>query len=208
MTFSGNLFLLLEAPYSVGSKTGIFTKIFKNSIPGRSVYDILLATVSTFQSKKINPYNPIGNDGYNFHTDHTTPYNYFEIKFINYYLNATHIVEKTDDLNYPTSFNISVVTTKGETKLVFDQNNSNILANEKYAYFPLQYPTMIKSMKMQLTDKRITNNGTPRDWALELFFFDIFGSLYKGHEISCETKNIECYRGQNLMNYVIHVIVS
>lgn len=137
--------------------------------------------MSTKRSYSEDPYAPVGNDGYNFHTDYNTPYNFFELNLKRYTIKATHIVAKSYPVEYPITFNLSALTPYGERILIADRINSTDFENGNYAYFPLKKPTNIVSTKLQMTGRRMTKVGKHyNDWALEIFFFDIFGTLYNG----------------------------
>lgn len=172
--------MLLNAPYSNDAKAGIFTKIRANHIPGVSIKDIAISKLSTSLNADIDQYAPIGNVGKNFHTDNGTPYNYFNLNLAGYYIKATHIIAKSYEKNYPITFNISVKSIHMHQNLIIDRKNSNDPVSGAYAIFPLKTPMNIISTKFQLTGKRKCTDGTNiNDWALELYFFDIFGTLYE-----------------------------
>lgn len=98
-----------------------------------------------------------------------------------YTIKATHIVAKSYPVLYPITFNLSALTPYGERILIADRINSTDFENGNYAYFPLKKPTNIVSTKLQMTGRRMTKVGKHyNDWALEIFFFDIFGTLYNG----------------------------
>lgn len=84
--------------------------------------------------------------------------------------------------HYPITYNFSAMTPNKNEILIANRKNVTDFANAKYVVFPLESPTYIISTKLQMTGRRYSQRVPEYfDWALELFFYDIFGTLYEGN---------------------------
>lgn len=156
---------------------GIFHKLSKRSSP--TIYDVVNATMSTVCANdnfNFGPYNPLFNNGKACHSDYITPYNYLELKLNNYNIQPTQILSKSYSANYPISFNITGIDRFNKEILLVNKVNSDVLKDGKVYKFEVSRPLRLISIKFQLTDKRHYGVNNP-DWALELFIFDMFGTL-------------------------------
>lgn len=145
-----------------------------------SIYQVVSAKLSSvYDNDYLNfgPYNPLFNVGKECHSDYTTPYNFLELKFNNYTIQPTHILSKSYTLNYPISFSITGIDIFHNTILIDKKENSQVLKNGQIYVSKVIDSKKFLSIKFQLDGKRINGEKNMRDWVLELFLFDIFGTL-------------------------------
>lgn len=102
---------------------------------------------------------------------------------------------------------MSAKTTNLKRILIADRKNSNDFVGGSYAIFPLEKPTNIISTKFQLTGTRVSHVlGDNNDWALELFYYDIFGTLYEGNFENVPSQCMSCFERQNMIILTVFIL--